>query len=222
MTATDSTAEFPSRILASVRESAHSVDTNASRVKERHDARVAALIERSRQGCHDSYRHLVELHQDRIFRFCLGWVGNVEDAQEICQDTFVKAYSALPRYRSTDQFSAWLYRIARNHCHDHHRSRRHRNASRNRPLQPGDGDHFVSSVQAPDETAVRSEQWIRLESAIAALPVPLREAIILCGIEGLSQEECAAILSCSRRAVEGRLYRARQQLTESLGPKTIS
>ena len=220
MTATDSTADFPSWIPASVRGTTRTGETTVPRTTTKQDAEVSALVERSRHGCHEAYRRLVELHQDRIYRFCLGWVGNVEDAQEICQDTFVKAYSALPRYRSTDQCSAWLYRIARNHCHDHYRSRRHRNASRNRPLQPGDGDHFVSPAHAPDETAVRSEQWNRVESAIAALPVPLREAIILCGIEGLSQDECAAILSCSRRAVEGRIYRARQQLAESLGQKS--
>jgi len=221
MTATDSTADFPSWIPASAGRATRSGDNIAARPATKPDDGVADLVERSRHGCHEAYRRLVELHQDRIYRFCLGWVGNVEDAQEICQDTFVKAYSALPRYRSTDQFSAWLYRIARNHCHDHHRSRRHRNASRNRPLQPGDGNHFVSPIQAPDETALRSEQWNHLETAIAALPVPLREVIILCGIEGLSQDECAAILSCSRRAVEGRLYRARQQLCASLGQNAV-
>lgn len=181
---------------------------------------VAQLVELSRSGCHEAYRRLVELHQDRIYRFCLGWVGNIEDAQEICQDAFVKAYSALPRAHSAEHFSAWIYRIARNHCHDHYRSRHQRNASRNRPLQPADGDQFISPSHAPDETAVRTEQWGQLEAGIASLPVPLREAIILCGIEGLSHEECAAILSCSRRAVEGRLYRARTQLSEWLQQKS--
>ncbi len=222
MTSIDTSTGFPGWNPAGTRRvsrSADQTDPEESATVKRADDLVD-LVERSRAGCHVAYRRLVELHQDRIYRFCLGWVGNVEDAQEICQDTFVKAYSALPRTRSAEHFSAWIYRIARNHCHDHHRSRRQRNASRNRPLQPDDGDRLVSPSHPPDETAVRSEQWGQLEAGIASLPVPLREALILCGIEGLSHEECADILSCSRRAVEGRLYRARAQLSEWLEQKS--
>lgn len=221
MTVTDTAAAYPLWIPPSGGEASPTNEEANVRPVPKSNPETAALVERSRKGCHESYRRLVELHQDRIYRFCLGWVGNVQDAQEICQDTFVKAYSALPRYRSTDHFSAWLYRIARNHCHDHYRSRRQRNASRNRPLQPGDGDHFISPSHAPDEDAVRSESLSQLEAGIAALPVSLREALILCGVEGLSHEECAAILSCSRRAVEGRLYRARTQLSEWLRDKPL-
>jgi RNA polymerase sigma-70 factor, ECF subfamily len=214
MTITDTTAGLPAWIPASVSDASRPIAEATA--GSRQAGEIVILVERSREGCHESYRRLVELHQDRIYRFCLGWVGNVQDAQEVCQDTFVKAYSALPRYRSSDHFSAWLYRIARNHCHDHHRSRRQRNSSRNRPLQPGDVDQFISPAHAPDENAVRSEQLTELEIGIARLPVALREAIILCGIEGLSHEECASILACSRRAVEGRLYRARTQLSALL------
>ncbi|NLT69721.1 MAG: RNA polymerase sigma factor [Verrucomicrobiaceae bacterium] len=222
MTSTDTSTGFPGWNPTGARRPSPSAGHAAaveSAAEQRTDELVD-LVERSRSGCHESYRRLVELHQDRIYRFCLGWVGNVEDAQEICQDTFVKAYSALPRARSAEHFSAWIYRIARNHCHDHHRSRRQRNASRNRPLHPDDGDRFVSPSHAPDETAVRSERWGQLEAGIASLPVPLREVLILCGIEGLSHEECSGILSCSRRAVEGRLYRARTQLSEWLERKS--
>jgi len=219
MTGADTTAGFPTWMPTSVSDAPRTVSDSSA--ASRQTPEVVTLVDRSRDGCHEAYRRLVELHQDRIYRFCLGWVGNVQDAQEICQDTFVKAYSALPRYRSSDHFSAWLYRIARNHCHDHHRSRRQRNTSRNRPLQAGDVDQFISPADAPDENAVRAEQLGQLEAGIALLPVSLREAIILCGIEGLSHEECAAILSCSRRAVEGRLYRARTQLSAWFEQKAV-
>jgi RNA polymerase sigma-70 factor (ECF subfamily) len=69
----------------------------------------------------------------------------------------------------------------------------------------------------PDENAADSEELLKLREAIAALPERLREVIVLCGIEGLSQRECATLLGCSCRAVEGRLYRARQELAESCG-----
>ena len=220
MTVTDALNGFSGWLPGAVRTDSRNADEALASSSLKPSSEIALLVERSRGGCHEAYRALVELHQDRIYRFCLGWVGNVEDAQEICQDTFVKAFSALPRAHSAEHFSAWIYRIARNHCHDHHRSRRQRNASRNRPLQPGDGDHFIYPGDTPDESAVRSEERGHLEEGIASLPIPLREAIILCGIEGLSHEEGALILSCSRRAVEGRLYRARAQLSEWLKQKS--
>ncbi len=174
--------------------------------------RESDLVEASRNGSHEAYRSLVALYQDRIFRFCLGWVGNTEDAEEICQDTFVNAFSALPRFRSSGQFSSWLYRIARNNCHDHHRSRRHRNSTQNRPLERGDINSMISPVPQPDDSAVKIEELKRLESGIARLPVNLRDVVVLCCVEGMSYAECAAILRCSIRAVEGRLYRARTEL----------
>lgn len=177
---------------------------------------TAFLVNRSREGCHEAYRELVERHRDRIFRFCFGWTANAEDAEELCQDVFIRAYSALPRYEGADRFGAWLYRIARNRCHDHRRSRGQRNASRNRSFESGDNEHLVSPVPRPDESAAESEDLSALRRAIASLPERLREVLVLCAIEGLSQEACATILGCSRRAVEGRLYRARLELSEFL------
>lgn len=178
--------------------------------------RVALLVARSREGCHRAYAELIDRHRDRIFRFCLGWTGNPEDAEELCQDVFVRAYSALPRYQGEQHFSAWLFRIARNRCHDHHRSRAHRDASKNRPLESSGVVELTAPGLRPDETAADSEALHKLRRAIASLPERLREVLVLCGVEGLSQEECAALLGCSRRAVEGRLYRARQELAALL------
>jgi RNA polymerase sigma-70 factor (ECF subfamily) len=179
--------------------------------------RSALLVSRSREGCHEAYAELIDRHRDRIFRFCLGWTGNPEDAEELCQDVFVRAYSALPRYQGERHFSAWLFRIARNRCHDHRRSRSQRNLSRNRPLESSHVEEPFAPGPRPDENAADSEELLKLREAIAALPERLREVIVLCGIEGLSQGECATLLGCSCRAVEGRLYRARQELAESCG-----
>jgi len=179
--------------------------------------RSARLVARSREGCHEAYAELIHRHRDRIYRFCLGWTGNPEDAEELCQDVFVRAYSALPRYQGENHFSAWLFRIARNRCHDHHRSRSQRNTSRNRTLEDSRVEELSAPGPRPDENAAETEELAKLRQAIAALPERLREVIVLCGIEGLSQDECATLLGCSRRAVEGRLYRARQELAGSCG-----
>lgn len=211
----DSSLPLPAWIAGALQGSAETPTVHgAERAEER---LVAALVERSRRGSHEAYREIVERYEDRLYRFCLGWTGNPEDAEELCQDTFVRAYSALPRYRSEDKFSAWLYRIARNRCHDHHRSRSHRERAKNRPLSNTAGEELVCPAPAPDENIADAEELARLLGSVAALPESLREAVVLCGLEGLSQEQCAEIIGCSRRAVEGRLYRARAILTDRSG-----
>lgn len=191
----------------------------AGRPTDRHgeDDPVAGLVDRARHGCHEAYRELVERHRDRVYRFCLGWTGNPEDAEELCQDTFVRAYSALPRYSDEDRFTAWLLRIARNRCHDHHRSRRRREADLHQSLEARADETLVSPTLRPDQSAADSDDLARLRHAIAILPAPLREVVVLCGIEGMSHGDCAALLGCSARAVEGRLYRARLELAERIG-----
>ena len=182
----------------------------------RRDREASLLVDRSRAGCHEAYRLLVESHRLRIYRFCLGWTGNPEDAEELCQDTFVRAFSALPRYQNEDRFAAWLFRIARNRCHDYHRSRSRREAERTRSLERGEHEPLVSPVPGPDEKISGREDLAKLRRAIAALPERLREVLVLCGLEEMSHEECAVLLGCSRRAVEGRLYRARLELADAL------
>ena len=179
--------------------------------------RIARLVSQAREGCHDAYADLIGHHRDRIYRFCLGWTGNPEDAEELCQDVFVRAYSALPRYQGETHFAAWLFRIARNRCHDHHRSRARRDASKNQCLESSGVTGFRAPGLPPDQNAADSEEIARLRQAITALPERLREVLVLCGLEGFSQDECAALLGCTRRAVEGRLYRARLELAEKLG-----
>lgn len=174
--------------------------------------RIATFVDLARKGCHEAYRELVERHRDRIYRFCLGWVGVEEDAEELCQDVFVRAFSALPRFRGEQHFSAWLYRIARNCCHDHRRSLNRRKRKREQALDVSGDEGWICPQRRPDERVVESEELERLRKIIADLPESLREVILLCCLEGMSQEECAAILRCSRRAVEGRLYRARLEL----------
>lgn len=169
------------------------------------ELREAADIAAARRGCDDAFRRLVERHQHRIHRLCYHYLGNDADALEACQDTFVRAHRALPRFKPRARLSTWLHRIALNLCRDRLR--------RLRKTVPLEGLELPCTHAAPDESAIRDADLAKLDLALAALPPRLREPIILTCLDGLSHADCAAILKCSERAVEGRLYRARQRLT---------
>ena len=168
------------------------------------EAREAAEIEAASKGCDEAFRALVERHQHRIHRLCFHYLGDEADAVEACQDTFVRAHRALPRFKPRARFSTWLHRIALNLCRDRLRRRR-----RTVPL---DGLDLACGQATPDESVIRDADLAKLDRALASLPARLREPLILTCLDGRSHAECAAILKCSERAVEGRLYRARQKL----------
>lgn len=170
------------------------------------------LVEAAAGGDDKAFVQLVERHQEKVFRFCCQWLKNSEDAREATQDTFVKAYLALERYRKQGRFSTWLFQIALNQCRDRIKSKAGSQSRRTDSFGGGTGDDFVCPAPAPDEAVALSGEQERLGNAIERLPMSLRAVVIICGVEGMSQETCAEILNISVRAVEGRFYRARRQL----------
>ncbi len=172
-----------------------------------------SLVDGAKAGCEDSFRRLVEQHQDAIYRFCFHWLHDSEDAREAAQDTFLRAWKAIERYQPKAKIRNWLYRIALNVCRDRHRSKAARQRRSTHPL-----DEETSPLPchrlAPDETLMQAADLEKLQRGIHALPPRLRAVLILCLQEGLPQETCGEILGCSSRAVEGRLYRARRTLIE--------
>lgn len=179
------------------------------------DLEDETLIAASRAGDDEAFRRLIERHQDRVYRFCFQWLRQAEDAREVCQDTFVRVYGSLARYRSQGSFTSWLLKIAVNLCRDRYRSRKARQDRDTAPLTAAAGE--VECRQAtPAEAASLANDLERIWQEIDLLPARLRDALIVCGVEGYSQEEAAEILGCSERAIEGRLYRARRQLEERL------
>ena len=169
------------------------------------DTAELAEIKAAQSGCDDAFRSLVERHQARIHRLCFHYLSNEDDAREACQDTFVRAHGALQRFVPRARFSTWLHQIALNLCRDRLR--------RKRPTVPIDQFDFPCGKAAPDEAAIREADLAKLERGLALLPARLREVIVLSCLEGLSHNECSAILKCSERAIEGRLYRARTRLS---------
>lgn len=167
------------------------------------------LVRAAQGGCGDSFRRIVEGHQERVYHFCFQYLRDSGDAREACQDTFIRAHRALGAFKPQAKLGTWLFQIALNLCRDRARAR-----SRKR-MTASLEDHALElpcRQATPEEAAMRRADLVKLDRGLAALPENLREILILSCLEGLTHAECAAILKCSERAVEGRLYRARERL----------
>lgn len=158
-----------------------------------------------------AFEKLMTLQEDRIFQLCLRLLGCREDALEASQDVFVKAHRALPRYQATAKFSTWLCQIAVNRCRDLWKHSRARLTSLSGSLQGHDSDPVCRSLHPGSRAEVRDDLVI-LEKGLRNLGRKYREVLILTCIENLPYSECAGILNCSERAIEGRVYRARKLL----------
>lgn len=185
---------------------------------------VAALdgtdMERLARGHDAALNDLMERHATKLFHFLYRMLGNEDDANDLAQETFVRVYQHRASFRTEQKFSNWLYTIAANLGRNHHRWRsRHPNVSLD--AESGTSEQSLGEVlpadgPAPSEAAETSERAAAVRAAVHQLPGDLREAILLCEWEDLSMAEAAAILKTTPKAVESRLYRARQALREKL------
>jgi RNA polymerase sigma-70 factor, ECF subfamily len=154
-----------------------------------------------RAGRRDSFERLYEAYRARIFNLALRIVQSYEDARDITQEVFIKAYRQLPGYEGEMSIKPWLYRVAVNSCNDHLRSRRvHR-----------DSDEVERLTRAaPVDTFEQAQLSHQLEQTLAGLPDRHRTVLLLKDIHGLRHDEIADILGVSRGATETLLFRARE------------
>lgn len=170
------------------------------------------LINSFKAGDKSAFEAIILNYQDRIYNLCRHMLGNVQDAEDAAQDTFLKAYRSLKDFRPKASIYTWLYRIAVNTCLDY----------KKRPFFAslfGKSDEGVDFVDEPSsdrpspENLYEAKQIGRaLNHGIRKLPPKLRTAILLKEIEGLSYEEIAEILDISIGTVKSRISRAREEL----------
>lgn len=165
---------------------------------------------------------LMARHAEKIFHYLIRSLQNEDDAADLAQETFVRVYQNRTRFDSDKKFSTWLYAIASNLVRDRYRWRnRHPQVSLD-AVNDATGNDFGELLpdQSPSacETALSNECAETVRRAVAALPEKWRVPLILAEYEEKSHAEIGAILRCSAKAVEVRIYKARQQLRESLGP----
>ncbi len=173
------------------------------------------LVERAKCGDAEAYESLVRNYQHRIYRLCLAMTGTHPAADDLAQDTFLKAYLALARFREGTSFSAWIRRIAVNASLNYLKRRR-----REEPLgdDPGDtsGAVFSSKIGTPHEQLLRNDIDRALDTALGALPPKLRVVFTLHAVEGLKYEEIARTIGVPVGTVMSRLSRARSRLQKAL------
>jgi RNA polymerase sigma-70 factor (ECF subfamily) len=165
----------------------------------------AALVQRVLDGDVEAFAVLVERHHERCLRMAVRFLGNSEDAEEIVQDAFVRAYRALGKYEEREQFGPWLTRILVNRC---------RTAISRRVRH---GKTFVDDEAAIAMAATRDGadggMWrAEVERALAALPSDQREAFVLKHVEELEYEAMAEITGAGISALKMRVKRAREKL----------
>lgn len=178
------------------------------------------LVLRAREGDNTAFTELVNRYQRKIFRLAKNITQNDEDAEDVLQESFLKAYEHLPEFHGDSKFYTWIVRIAVN---ESLMKLRKRKSSRTVPLdEPMDSgeDTLVREIAVWDETPEQqySQDEMRdiLEKAIESLKPDYRTVFVLRDIEELSTEETAAALEISIPAVKSRLLRARLQLREKL------
>jgi RNA polymerase sigma-70 factor, ECF subfamily len=167
------------------------------------------LVKRVLAGQTDDFRALVERHQQPIFRFAAGLLGNREEAEDVTQEVFLAAFANLSGYDSSRAaFSTWLFTIARNRCINL--------LKRTRPIALNELDSIAGAASA--NPIVSQELSQQLDRALAALPVEQRSAFVLAEIEELPYAEIARIERTSLGTVKSRIHRAKQRLQSLLDP----
>ncbi len=177
---------------------------------------VAAVL----NGQQHRFGELVERYQTQIVNYVCRMLGNYEDAVDLSQDVFLKAYSALGSYRPQYPFPAWLFRIARNAAIDEIRKRRLATVSLDAPMEFEDGAagrDVESPGLDPQDAFLGLEFADRISTAIDELPEKYREPIVLRHAADLSYEEIAEALELPIGTVKTRIFRARDALRQSLG-----
>ncbi|HRO58348.1 MAG TPA: sigma-70 family RNA polymerase sigma factor [Burkholderiaceae bacterium] len=167
------------------------------------------LAAQARDGDSPAFVELVGRHQDRVFRFVLRMTGSRDDAMDLTQETFMKAWQAMPRWRPEAKFGTWLLQIARNGALD---LLRRQGVVGFEPLEAD--APFEDRSPGPEQQLRTRQRYELLETALRAIALEHREVLLLREVEDFSYAEIAATLGIAEGTVKSRIARARAALLE--------
>src|SRR5258706_1241160 len=183
-----------------------------------------ALIQRCLAGDTAAFEPLVEKYRQRVWRLAYQVLHDREEAWDVAQEAFVRAFHSLSTFRGQSAFYTWLFRITVNVATDRHRQR----GAQARAFGPErvTEEEWTRSMpdpgRGPEQEATRAEQRERIRRALDALPPKARTIIMLSDVEGLSYREIAQVLNCPIGTVMSRLHNARRKLRALLGPLLVA
>jgi len=180
------------------------------------------LVERVQRGERAAFDLLVLRYQHKVLKLIMRYVHDASEAEDIAQESFVKAFRALPSFRGDSAFYTWLYRIAINTAKNHFaaQGRRAPTVVSNDIEDQEDGEDSIrlSDTATPDSLYQSKQVGLAVNRAIDQLPADLRTAIVLRELEGLSYDEIAAAMNCPVGTVRSRIFRAREAIAQELRP----
>ena len=176
------------------------------------------LISEAKSGSYEAFEELVDRYERKTYRLALQITGNQEDAEDVLQETFMKAFEHLERFREESSFSTWIYRIAVNQGLMKLRSRKAIHEVPLDEMSAKDSHALVWTDQRPNAEQIYAQKELRkvLLQAVRTLPSISRAAFVLRDVEGFSLRETADLLQLTEVAVRARLFRARMRLRNHL------
>ena len=179
---------------------------------ELHEQNDAEVVRQIQSGDDAAFDELMRRYTHPVVSFVFRLLGNADDADDVAQEVFVRVYRNLDTYRPETKFSTWLFAMARNAAIDRLRWRaRH-------PTEAIDPESPLAAPTGTAEEVDAHELGQLIAAAVAELPEDQRTALVLSEYQGMSCAEAAAVMRCSEKSVESRLYRAKQTLRRGLRP----
>ena len=178
-----------------------------------------AVIRKVQDGDVNAFEDLVAAYEKNVYNLALRMTGSPEDAEDMAQEAFLKAYNSLPSFRGDSKFSVWLYRIVSNVCLDFLRKKNKRGAV-SLSVVDDDGEDTQLDLpdvsQSPEEVLEKKLTREAVRRGLAALPPDARQILLLREIQGLSYEEIGDALGLESGTVKSRIFRARKKLVAFL------
>ncbi len=163
---------------------------------------------------------LLKANEQSVYATCYHFMGNAEDAEDLAQETFLKAFRAIKMFRGDSSFKTWVLHIAANTCRDELRKKKKTKlVSLDAPVQTQNGEiarQLCDNLEGPEQELEKKETQLIVQQAISELNYEYKEILILREFQGLSYSEIAKVLNCNEGTVKSRLSRARNALKKNI------
>lgn len=177
------------------------------------------LVAHARKGDVDAFTELARRHQQKIFQTVLWMTKDQQDADDLCQETFLHAYKHLKKFKQKSSFYTWIYRIAVNLTLNFLKKKMRENKRSSMPVEDCFREDIGSTYAfSPEKSSLRKELRQKLKQAIDTLPDPYKISFVLVVFQGMSHSQASEVMGCSESTISWRMFKARKMLQGKLLP----